>query len=333
MFRSMPIVLAATLAACLLSSQPAAGKDKEKAKPGQDGAVGRQAETLLLYVWDSHIPGDTRATRRLLQFAASRGFNTLALESAPLGYGQPGALERYRSFSLLARAAGMRVLALSGYPWFTVSAKAGLPGQPTAHEEGWSLYTNCLSTGLFDGLLDDSNPVLTDYVRTDGASGNYFWEHPAWAAQDYLTWLRGLAAIAGSRLHVQAVPMWFDEHPAVSSLFLEGETTPHSLAWYVARHVDLVNVLAYRDRAGEILAGASDELQLGPVLIGVETRDLGPGMDEVTFFEEGRGFMERELMKVWEQARGSRGFRGLTVHHYDSLRAMDGVRRREHGAR
>lgn len=317
MFRST-LVHALTLAGLLGSpalAQATASHAVAQPAPGVAGMT-------LLYVWDASIPGDSRATRRLLHFARAQGFDTLAIEAAPVGYGEPGALERYRRFSLLARASGMRVLALSGFPWFTVSATAGIPDQPTAHEEGWSLYQACMTSRLFDGLLDDSSPVETNYVRSDGTSGNYFWEHPALAAQDYLDWVRGLATLAGARLHVQATPMWFDDHPAVESLFLDGETEPRSLASYVASQADLVNVLAYRDRASAILEGARNELALGPVLIGVETLDLGPAMDHVTFFEEGRRFLVGELVEVWERARGQHGFRGLSLHHYGSLREM-----------
>jgi hypothetical protein len=203
-----------------------------------------------------------------------------------------------------------------------VAADAGIPDQPSAHEEGWSLYRTALATGLFDGLLDDSSPVETNYPRGDGTLGNHFWEQPARAAQDYLDWVRGLATIAGPSLHVQAVPMWFDEHPALEAMFLDGETSPHSLAWHVARHADIVNVLAYRDRADEIFEGARGELELGPVLIGVETKDLGPAMDHVTFHEESRAFLMRELLEVWEHARSEPSFRGFSVHHYDSFKGM-----------
>jgi hypothetical protein len=329
MFRSTRVVQAFALAGLVSTAAPASA---QASKLGEVEHSERAAMNLL-YVWDASVLGDRRGTRELLQFAVRHRFDTLAIEASPLGYGEAGALERYRRFSALAHGANLRLLALSGYPWFTVSAGAQVPGQPSAHEEGWGLYSACMASGLFDGLLDDSSPVETDYLRADGSTGNYFWDSTQAAARDYLVWLGGLQGIAGARLHVQAVPMWFDEHPALLSLFLEGETLPQSLAWYVARKVDLVNVLAYRDRADWIVDGVQTELGLGPLLVGLETDDLGPELDHATFFEEGRLALEREMLKVWEQLRSARGMRGFTVHHYGSLRELPRFERRGGGRR
>jgi hypothetical protein len=288
---------------------------------------------VLLYVWDASIPGDREATRELLAFAKQRAFNALAIEASPLGYGQPGAAQRYRDFVQLAHLEGFRVLGLAGYPWFTVSAQAGVPEQPTAHEEGWELYRSVLASGLFDGILDDSSPFETDFVDATGAAANYFWDQPERALQDYLDWLRGLQSLAGSKLHVQAVPLWFDTRPELRSLVLDGEEVPHSLCWYVARHVDVMNVLAYRDRAEAILEGVAVEVNSTRVLVGVETEDLGRALDPVTFFEEGTRTLQRELGKVWNRLQRHPNFQGVSVHHYGGLQALERYERSRNSTR
>src|SRR5262245_40057155 len=123
MFRSAWLVQSLVLAGLLQAAQPTSA---QKAAGGEIDQPTRSS-LMLLYVWDSTIPGDTLATRQLLHFARNQGFDTLALEASPVGYGESGALERYRRFTQLAHAAGLRVLALSGFPWFTVSAQSGLP--------------------------------------------------------------------------------------------------------------------------------------------------------------------------------------------------------------
>lgn len=319
----------ALLAPALLATVLGFGASAHDSHSSQGNASkDRLAPFYMLYVWDATIPGDSLATRNLLELARRMHFDTLALEASPLGYGQPGSSDRYRSFVRSAHAAGLRVFALSGYPWFTVSPRAGVPDQPTSQLEGWSVYSALVASGLFDGLVDDSSPLETDFQRADGSRGNYFWAETARASADYVEWLAGLERIAGPLPYVQAVPMWFDSDPRLSALTLEGERSAHPLSWYVARHADVSNVLAYRDNAAAILGGARGELALGSTLIGVETLDLGPELAQVTFFEEGLDAMERELAGVWRSARREPNFQGFSVHHYGSVRTLDEARAR-----
>ena len=61
------------------------------------------------------------------------------------------------------------------------------------------------------------------------------------------------------------------------------EHTTESLASLLADASDVVNVLAYRDGvdgANGIVAIAAGELAYGPVIVGVETTDLGPELED-----------------------------------------------------
>lgn len=321
------------LASLLCLAGTPALADKKKSSSGSPPPRGfeRDAPLNLLYVWDARIPGDERATDELLHFADRARVNTLAIEASPVGYGEPGALARYAEFTRAARSEGFLVVALSGYPWFTVAPEAGLPGQPTSWLEGWDLFARIAESGLFDAVLDDSNPADVHYVDATGALVNRFWQDPARAAGEYVEYLAGLERVLGNVPHVQAVPLWFDEDPRLLRLVLDGETQPHSLAWYVARRVDAVNVLAYRDKAVHILRSVSGELALGRVLIGVETMDLGPGLEHATFFEEGARGLQLELNAVWQSLRHQPGLAGFSVHHYGSYRTML-QRQRPHGS-
>jgi hypothetical protein len=120
------------------------------------------------------------------------------------------------------------VLALNGYPWFTVSDTAGVPGQPTGHTEGWAVYAAVATSGVpFDGILDDSEPYSTTYTVGQTVH-NHFWESLPTSAQQYLDWLQGIRAVAGSLPVYSTVPYWYDADPRLD-LALEGQAAPRPL--------------------------------------------------------------------------------------------------------
>ena len=281
--------------------------------------------TNLLYVWNSTIPGDERETKRLLRYARRRGFNALALEASPVGYGVQGALDRYDDFVEDAHAAGLEVHALIGYSWFTVPDNAGLPGQPTGQGEGWSLVQGIVGANLFDGIVDDSQPHTVVFWDDAGVAHNWFWEDVPYATQSYLDWLGGVKMYAGDLPVIAATPSWYDVDSRLTSLFLNGNASPRDFASYVADEADVVNVLAYRDEAqgpGGIIASAAGEMQYGPVIVGVETADLGPALEGQTFWEEGQRALRRALRKTYRAFRSEEHMGGFSVHYYGSLRLL-----------
>lgn len=292
--------------------------------PGTQAAPSAQP-TGLLYVWDASIPGDATETKRVLRYARLSGFNAVAIEAWPVGYAVPGAQADYADFVQQAKLYGITVHALMGYGWFTVSPLANLPGQPTSHAEGFAMAANIAGSGLFAGLVEDSQPYAVTYVE-NGATKQWLWDNTAVAAQDFLDYLAGLRSVLGGLPLIKAVPHWFDTHPLLGSLWLDGESAPHSLAWYTARHVDVLNVLAYRDKAqgpGGILAISANELALGvPVWLAVETADLGTALDYVSFWQEGTSTVSKELSKTWQATKSQSSMAGLAVHHYDSLQLL-----------
>jgi len=111
-----------------------------------------------------------------------------------------------------------------------------------------------------------------------------------------------------------AIPFWFDGV----------ERTGGSLADALIGTFDYVALMDYRDKAegGDgIIEHARREVEAaarlgGKVVIGVET---GEGdLDKLTFAEEGRDAMEKELGKVLATYRGAEGFDGVAIHHLDS---------------
>lgn len=299
-------------------------KQAAASKYGTQAAPSAQP-TGLLYVWDADIPASGTETRKLLRYARLSGFNAIAIDAWPVGYAVPGAQDDFADFVDEAKRYGISVHALMGYGWFTVSPLAALPGQPTSHLEGFEMAANIAGSGLFAGLVEDSQPYAVTYVE-NGASMNWLWDQTAVAAQDYLDYLAGLRTALGGLPLIKAVPHWFDSHPLLGALWLDGEPEAHSLAWYAARRVDVLNVLAYRDQSqgpGGILEISADEFALGvPIWLAVETADLGPALDYVTFWEEGTLVLSKELSKTWQATKSLDAMAGLAVHHYDSLRLL-----------
>ena len=289
------------------------------------GSAKKSNLSRMLFVWDTSIPGDDAETRALLDFAARSGMSALALESSPVGYDLPGALQRYSEFVKQAHAEGILVMALSGYGWFTVPEYAGVYGQPTSRLEGWDLYANVAAAGIFDAILDDSQPYLTNYVDADGILHNYFWDNLPHSAQEYLDYLRGLRQASGFLPHVQVIPFWYDSDQRLDELYLDGSTEPHSLDWYVAQIADAVTVLSYRDKAlgkGGIIDMAQGEVQNGPAFVALETQDLGQSLAHVTFHEEGRKGLDKELRQVEKQLSKSGNLIGAAIHYYKSFAQM-----------
>jgi hypothetical protein len=93
---------------------------------------------------------------------------------------------------------------------------------------------------------------------------------------------------------------------------------------------DYVSLMDYTETATGIIARAAHEIAYGrpnSVVIGVESKDLsGTGDPEtVTFYEEGRTYMEAELDKVYAAEAGQPSFAGIAMHHYGTLLQLPSV--------
>ncbi|WP_145199646.1 hypothetical protein [Planctomycetes bacterium Poly30] len=278
----------------------------------------------LLFVWDSSVVLDEARSAELLAFAAQRGFDTLAVEATAVGYhdaAQTGAFER---FTEDARGLGIETFALIGYPWFTVSAGASLPGQPTSSLEGLAVLETIVRTGFFDGIVDDSHPYGVEY-ESGGETRNWLFDEPAAAGLDLQAWLRSAKAVAGSLPLVKTTPFWFDSHPALQDIVdLDGQGFL-TLAHLVAREVDATAVLAYRDDfngPNGILELVSGEMTMGPAILTLETGDLGADLDYLTFHEEGLRPLEAMIERLSAELGTFWSFRGAGVHHYGPLDVM-----------
>ncbi|MEM9382053.1 MAG: hypothetical protein AAGB93_19005 [Planctomycetota bacterium] len=285
----------------------------------------------LLFAWNSAALADPLERSALIEFALDEGVDTLALDATAVGYGLPDALEIQSTFSGEARAAGLRVHALIGYPWFTVGPGAGLPGQPTSYDEGLAMIETIVATGLFDGVVDDSQPYGVEY-EIDGIVRNWLFDEPDLAAADMTAYLGAARVLLGDLELVKTCPFWYDSDARLLGVQDAAGAPLGSFADVVAAQVDLTLVMAYRDTLdgpSGILELVSGEADRGPMVVSVETSDLGSALDFLTYFEEGYDALVTDLERMASELTGTPGYRGAAVHHYEPLRLLATADERE----
>ncbi|MFF0344633.1 hypothetical protein [Kribbella sp. NPDC004875] len=168
----------------------------------------------------------------------------------------------------------------------------------------------------FDGVNVDIEPYLLPQWKEPGTTLPTQW-------LDSLAEFMQLRDASGQQSLVgPAIPFWFDSSDCCTAITWHGKTAP--LSDHVQDLTDYVALMDYTDTAPGIISRASHEIAYGKplsVVIGVESKDLsGTGDPEsVTFYEEGRTYMESELDKVYAAEAGQPSFAGIAMHHYGSL--------------
>lgn len=175
----------------------------------------------------------------------------------------------------------------------------------------------------FDGINVDIEPYILSDWKVPGNDLPYRWLE----ILDTLIERRdasGLPVIVGP-----AIPRWLDSSACCTSITWNGQTK--ALSDHIQDMTDYISIMDYRDTAdgsAGIIAQAQHEIdyanQIGKpdsVIIGIETKDLsGTGDPEtVTFWEEGRTYLEGELDKTYAAFQNDASFGGIAMHHYDDL--------------
>lgn len=120
------------------------------------------------------------------------------------------------------------------------------------------------------------------------------------------------------------IPFWYD------TITANYNSVTKPLHQHVQDIADRIVILDYRDSAegnDGIIHHAQDEMDYAQsiakeVVIGVETNDVAPEPEKVTFFEEGETVMEEELALVEQQYQTSSAFGGFAIHDYSGYRAL-----------
>ncbi|WP_213584591.1 DNRLRE domain-containing protein [Paenibacillus sp. J2TS4] len=178
----------------------------------------------------------------------------------------------------------------------------------------------------FDGVNVDIEPYIMPLFKSD---------YPSVQVQylDVLAKMIERRDTAGVNLSFgPAIPRWYDSSEHARDITWNGSTK------WLSEHIqdisDYIAIMNYRDTADGsvgIIEQAASEIAYAEsigkpnsVVIAVETLDIANGGDPetITFREEGRDYMERELAKVYAAYADSPPFAGMAMHHYDSVRGL-----------
>ncbi|MBI4508598.1 MAG: hypothetical protein HY698_03105 [Deltaproteobacteria bacterium] len=276
-------------------------QDRPDASPPQAGKVD-------LWTWEYNVATDAAAQERFFEFAAKSGVRTAYLESEALLKEHD---EHLAAFLRRAASQGM-----------TIEFLVGAPSWAKTDEHDYVVSLAKLAA-TFTSRLDGPRPVALHLdVEPHGLPG--WGQNKESLGNQYLDLLEKVkAALAGSGLALAVDVNAFYDRVMVPR---KGRTRP--LSEWIFDTVDRVAVMSYRDHAAPpdgILALAEAEIAQAAAagklaIVGVETGcEIGEDPPIITFCDEGRAVLERELDKIQEQLRGQPGFGGIAIHHYSSL--------------
>jgi hypothetical protein len=255
-----------------------------------------------VWVWQGQVVSDTAWRAAFLAFARDKNLTAAYIYAYDLLPGQEAAFQEFLAL------AGLQVECLAGDPSWALTEN---------HENVLSFvravvaFAQTLPPGSnLAGIHLDVEPYVLPEWKTDQAA----------VITQYLEMLEAShQALAGSGLRlIVDTPFWFDTISAEYG----GRTRP--LNQHVQDITDRVVLMDYRDVAegddGIIQHAAVEMLyaaQIGrQVVIGVETNDVAPEPEKVTFYEEGQQAMEDALAAVLETYGGNPAFGGIAIHDY-----------------
>jgi len=254
------------------------------------------------WVWNTwHIVTEKD---QLLQFAKSNGVNLIYLQVI-----QDGEIttEQYRTFIREAGLNGIEVQALDGRPeWSKVENRYHI-----TNLVNWVKQYNAsvAASERFSGIHLDVEPYILPEWSTN---------RDAVVTQWMDTVKMFIPQLAGSGLKATSdIPSWLD-HVAVPN---NGGT----LSRFMITQYDQVTLMAYRDVAlgtdgiNEIVKNELAEANLlgKKLIVGVNIIQ-DPEGDFVSFAEEGKAEMERQLAIVYSTYKYNAAFAGHAVHDYSS---------------
>jgi hypothetical protein len=245
---------------------------------------------------------------QLLQFAKSNGVNLIYLQILQNG---DITKEQYRTFIREAGLSGIEVRALDGRPEWAWEANR----HHITDLVNWVKQYNAsvVAEERFRGVHLDVEPYILPEWSTDQSAVVTAWMD---TVNMFITQVKsGDATLKAS----SDIPAWLEYIPTPN----HGGT----LSRFMISKYDQVTLMAYRDFAlgtDGILDIVKNEIaeanQLGKsIIVGVNIiRD--PEGDMVSFAEEGRAEMERQISLVYSGLQGNASFAGHAVHDYNSWR-------------
>lgn len=248
---------------------------------------------VAIWVWSWDDPAG------LADYVTTEGFGRAYL------YCQGGFTRKVRRTIAVLTRRGVRVEALGGERNWATGGRAGMIQFIGAARR---YQARVPAAARLSGIHLDVEPwALTAWDR-----------HPARTRRSFLDALHEARQAAGPLPVAADIPFWFDG--------IRLRHRDRTLSAAVMRRTDAVTVMAYRDRAVDVINVVRRELrQAGrlrkPLTVGVETGPVSP--DRVTFFEEGRQALDRALVRIDSVLGDDPSFAGVAVHSYRSLMELE----------
>ncbi|WP_148040422.1 hypothetical protein [Brevibacillus fluminis] len=266
------------------------------------GFSAEEKELKATYLWQTTLIATE--PDQILTFAKEQGVNLVYLKidiTRKASY--------YQSFIKKASEAGVKVQALGGLA-------------------SWGLEQNRPKIMAFVDWVIAYNKSAAD---TEKISGIHFdiepYVMPEWKTAEQASimrqWMGNVDAyIERAQLDPTLeigcdIPFWLDK------TYLPDDSTTTISEWLISKH-DQITVMAYRDRAdgsNSISSLVPQELnwadQLGKkALVAVETKESSEG-NFVTFYEEGKTYMNAELSKLPSLLSPHPSYVGTAIHSYE----------------
>lgn len=268
--------------------------------PGNEAKA--EGYTKATWLWNTVLI-KTEA-KEMLKFSADHGVRTIYLQT-----NSDISASYYKSFIKQAGALDIRVDALSGAPsWGLTSERYKI----TSFLDWVKAYQNgAAEDEKFQGVHVDIEPHVLPQWKSDQTSVIRQWQENV----QYLT-----DNVREMNLPVAAdIPFWLCNYTTA-----DGTST---LSRFMISQYDAVAIMSYRDTADGIYSTAKRELEeanyLGkPAFASVETKPSSEG-EFITFYEEGKAYMDSQLGKLQQLAQVNTSFAGVSVHDLDGWRSLN----------
>ncbi|WP_289137482.1 hypothetical protein [uncultured Brevibacillus sp.] len=250
------------------------------------------------YIWRA----ETIRTEKdeILAFAKENDVNLLYVR---IDMQQP--LSMYQDFVREAKAAGIEVHAMGGHPIWALTESRG----KILKLVNWvKAYNQEVSSGeQFHGVHLDIEP----YVM------------PVWREKKEAVlrqWMGNIEAFVEATKHETNLEVSVD-----LAAWLDKTPTPGQpdkpFAHWMMEQMDHTTLMAFRDQAEGIIGLVENQMKYAQsidkkLVVAVETKESHEG-DFITFYEEGRGEMNRQLQLVTKALEGYSSFMGQAIHAYE----------------
>jgi len=255
------------------------------------------------WLWDTSIIIEDQ--ENILLFLENQHVNKVYLQINP-----DIASDIYKHFISHAAASGIRIYALDGAAsWVSAEGNQNLNDL-----FNWvSTYNNdSAESEQFSGVHLDVEPYLNSGWSFDQMQ-------TIESYQALLMQAREKANQIQLPLEVD-MPFWFDD------IHFNNSFGKGLLAEWVIDQVDSVTIMAYRDKAKDIIAIVKHELAYAKkvnksIVVGVETGASEEG-ENITFYENGEVYMNEQLSLVQQHYRNNTAFHGMAIHYVENWMNM-----------